>query len=967
MSLCKRIIDFLPLLALCGGTNAFAADPPPDQSNPPQQQTSSTTDTTQTLGTIYVTGTHIRSVDLETQHPLLVLKREDLLRTGLTDIAQIVQNIVVNGQTQNRNVNNVNDGRELVDLRSLGPNRTLVLVNGQRWVSALDGAVDLSAIPMALVERVEVLKDGASAIYGSDAIAGVVNIITRRDFKGAELGAYYGETDHGDGIRRDVDFSYGRSGERWTASFGVEYAKDDPVFADARQISSLPVAGLPLAATGSPFMQFRRLDPQTLNYSRYTLIAGRSGTSPDDFRPFDFATDPNINYTPYFYLQTPLERKAIFAQGRYEPTPNLALYGDVLFNRRRSAQRLPPPGIIFGTFCCKDLPPSAFDVSPDNVYNPFGVAITAFFRLFLENPPVGFEQTVGTTREHLGLDGLFDLAGHSISWGTDVSHMRADQRESVGPFEDNAKLQLAVGPSFFDAHGVARCGTPGDVIEGCVPLDLFGSPGSITPAMLDYVNAQAGNRVRSETWDYNLHATTVLFELPAGPLNAAAGAEYRYESGSDDPDELLASGRANGGFVNYRPTTGAYSVKEAFAEFEIPLLAGRPFVRRLDLDVATRWSDYSRFGSTTNSQAGLRWKPVDDLLVRASWIQGFRAPSVLDLFQGAVSTGELTEDPCASTSHPTTATLAHCAALGVPADVREFGGADVTLGGNPSLRPETARTRTVGFVYDPSWLPGLTASLDWYRIQIRNAIGERSAQAILDACYKLGDPNACALITRDPDYAFLSNVDATQQNIPGGLETEGYDFSLGWQRQTQLGRLQLRWDNAYVSYYGELGKPSPGGSLPDGSLAQGNVTGINDATLGYYGVVWRLRSIMSLSWQRGVWSASIDARYFSPITESCQVVIGVAATVGDPALRNLCSEPDHVEGAQPMPLNRVGAVTYVDLQMGWIAPWKGRFTLGARNAFDRGPPVSYSAAANSFFPDYDIPGRFFYASYRQRF
>jgi iron complex outermembrane receptor protein len=144
------------------------------------------------------------------------------------------------------------------------------------------------------------------------------------------------------------------------------------------------------------------------------------------------------------------------------------------------------------------------------------------------------------------------------------------------------------------------------VIEGCVPLDMFGSTGSITPAMLDYVNAQAGNRVRSETWDYNLHATTVLFELPAGPLNAAAGAEYRHESGSDDPDELLASGRANGGFVNYGPTTGAYSVKEAYAEFEIPLLAGRPFARQLDLHVATRWSDYSRFGSTTNSQAGLR-------------------------------------------------------------------------------------------------------------------------------------------------------------------------------------------------------------------------------------------------------------------------------------------------------------------------------------------------------------------------
>ncbi|MBS0430779.1 MAG: TonB-dependent receptor plug domain-containing protein, partial [Proteobacteria bacterium] len=542
MSFGKRIIGSLTLLALCGDADAFAVDPPLDESNLPQQQASSTSDTTQTLGTIYVTGTHIRGIDQETRHPLLVLNREDLLRTGLSDVAEIVQNIVANGQTQNRNLNNVSDGRELVNLRSLGANRTLVLVNGQRWVSALDGAVDLSAIPMALVERVEVLKDGASAIYGSDAIAGVINIITRKDFTGVEFGSYFGETDLGDGIRRDVDFSYGRGGERWNASFGIEYAKDDPVFADARTISSVPVAGLPLAATGLPFMLFRHYDPYTLSYSRYTLIPGRPGTSPDDFRPFDFATDPDINYTPYLYLQTPLERKAIFAQGRYELAPNLALSGDVLFNRRRSAQQLTPPQIQFGSFCCQDTPPSAFDVSADNVYNPFGVPITSFFRLFLENPPTRFEQTMDTTREHLGLDGLFDLAGRSISWGTDVTHMRADQRESVGPFEDNTKLELAVGPSFFDADGVARCGTPSAPIEGCVPLDLFGPPGSITPAMLDYVNAQASNRVRSETWDSTLHATTALFELPAGPLKVAAGAEYRHESGSDDPDELLASG-----------------------------------------------------------------------------------------------------------------------------------------------------------------------------------------------------------------------------------------------------------------------------------------------------------------------------------------------------------------------------------------------------------------------------------------
>ena len=957
MALRKLIIGSLPLLVLCGGVNAVAADPPSGDGDKPGRQGS--TGTTQTLGTIYVTGTHIRDIDLETQHPLLVLKREDLRRTGLTDIAEIVQAIVVNGQTQNRNINNGNDGRELVNLRSLGPNRTLVLVNGRRWVSALDGAVDLSAIPMSLVERVEVLKDGASAIYGSDAIAGVINIITREDFHGAELGTYFGETDHGDGERRDIDFSYGRNGERWRASFGVEYAKDSPVFAGERTISSVPYAGLPLGATGVTYMMFR-------NQGAYTLIPGRPGTSPDDFRPFDFANDWSINYATYNYLQTPLERKAVFAQGRYEMGPDLALSGDALFNRRQSVQQLAPPRLAFGSFCCGGTP-EGFDVSPESAYNPFGVPITAFQRRILEDPPRRFRQVVDTTRLHLGLDGVEDLAGRSIAWGVDASYARAVQRESIFPYEDNSKVALAVGPSFFDGEGMAHCGTPAAPIAGCVPLDVFGPPGSITPAMLDYVDVQASNRLRSDDRDLGAHATTALADLPAGPLNVAAGIEYRHESGRDDPDELLARGLANGGGINYQPTAGAYSVREAYVEFEIPLLTAEPFARQLDLNVATRWSDYSLFGGTTNSQFALRWKPVDDLLLRAGYIQGFRAPSVLDLFQGAVEGGGGFSDPCAQVNHPTPATLAHCAEMGVPPDVEDVEGSAVTFGGDPALRPETARTRTLGFVYDPSWLPGLNASLDWYRVQIRDAIGERGVQAILDACYRLGDRGACSQVTREPLTGVVTHINASMQNIPGGLETEGYDFALGWQHDTRLGQLGLRWDTAYVGYYGEIGQPAPGTLLPDGSPAQGNVVGRNEQPGSFYGIVWRLRSTANLAWRRGAWSASIAARYFSPVVESCLAVTETAETVGDPALTRLCSDPDHVEAGQPLPLNRVGAVTFVDLQVGWTAPWNGRFTLGVRNAFDRDPPVSYSAFANSFFPDYDIPGRFFYAGYRQHF
>ncbi|MEO6968689.1 MAG: TonB-dependent receptor [Rhodanobacteraceae bacterium] len=933
---------------------AFAQNASPPQSAP---ATPMPDQNIQTLEQITVTGTHIRSIDLETQHPLLVLKREDLLRTGLTDIADIVQAIVINGQTQNRNINNGNDGRQLVDLRSLGANRTLVLINGQRWVAGLDGAVDLSAIPLALVERVEVLRDGASAIYGSDAIAGVINIITRKDYQGAEAGAYFGETDHDDGIRRDFDFTYGHSGDRWSAAFGLDYAKDDSIFAGDRAISAVPIAGLPLGATGFPFLAF-------LYHGPTVLIPGRPGTSPDDFRPFDFATDLSFNYAPINYLQTPLERKAVFAQGRYELTPTLSVSADVLFNQRRSVQQLAPPPIRFGSVLGNG--PDGFDVAADNIYNPFGQAIRRVSRRLTEAGPRRFEQTVDTARAHLGLDGLFEIAGHSVAWGADASHTRANQREFTDPYADNARLALAVGPSFFDANGVARCGTPDAVIAGCVPLDVFGPPGSVTPAMLDYIDASVHNRTRSDNSDYNLHATTALFDLPAGPLNIAVGAERRRESGRDDPDDLLASGRANGTGVTYVSTTGAYSVNEAYVEFDVPLLKEHAFARQLDLSVATRWSDYSLFGSTTNSQVGLRWKPIDDLLLRANYEQGFRAPSVLDLFGGAVQTGDGFTDPCAAVNHPTPVVMARCAALGVPADVVDQGGSAVTIGGNPALQPETARTRTIGFVYDPAWLPGLHASLDWYRIQIQHAIGQRTGQAVVDACYKLGDPAACAQIVRNPNDGSIFHVNETQQNIPGGLETDGYDFTLAWRRATRFGQFDLSWDNAYVTYYGELGKPARGSLLPDGSPAQGNVVALDTQPGGFFGVVWRLRSVMSFAWQRGAWSASIGARYFSPITEDCSSVTNIADTVGDPSLRNLCSDPDHLQDGQPAPLNRVGAVTYIDLQAGWNAPWKGRFVLGVRNAFDRNPPVSYSAFENSYFPDYDIPGRFWYASYRQK-
>src|SRR6185437_12196799 len=284
------------------------------------QQPASATQASQpsTLETIVVTGSHIRNIDLDTRHPVLVLDRAAIERTGLTSISDIVQAIVTNGETQNRNINNGGNGEQLANLRSLGPNRTLVLLNGQRFVTDINGAVDLSAIPLALVERIEVQLDGASAVYGSDAIAGVINVITRNNLEGGAAGAYYGQNDHGDGARRAWDFSFGHKADRWSLFGGVEYSRDDPVFAGNRGISAVPIHGLPAGLTGSAFTPYSWLFPASGSFDCngpcfLRLLDGRSGASANDFRSVDENAD-NYNFAPTNYLQTPQERRAGFAQ-----------------------------------------------------------------------------------------------------------------------------------------------------------------------------------------------------------------------------------------------------------------------------------------------------------------------------------------------------------------------------------------------------------------------------------------------------------------------------------------------------------------------------------------------------------------------------------------------------------------------------------------------------------------------------
>jgi iron complex outermembrane receptor protein len=915
----------------------------------------------QTLDAIEVTGTHIRGVDLETQHAIQILTREDLLRTGMSSVADIIQSLIIaNGQTQNRNLNNgdnVGNGELRINLRGLGPQRSLVLVNGHRWVNALDGGVDISTIPLALVERVEVLKDGASAIYGSDAIAGVVNIITRRNYDGAELNVHYGVNSYGDGADRSGDISFGRTGDHWSFAFGAEYGKDDPIHARDRALTRLPAPGLPLAATGGPFDIF--LVPSR---GFVALTPGRSGTSPDDFHPLG-ATDFGFNYSDYIYLQTPQERRAVFAQGRYEFTPTLVATIDALFDRRESAQRLSPSNIFIDELDL--LGPSAFHISANNVYNPFGEDIPIAYQRMITLGQRDYHQIDDTQRLHLGLDGLFHLAGRELTWSLDASRTRSINQDARGPYGRNDQLQLALGPSFIDATGMARCGMPGAVIGGCVPLNLFAGPAGVTPQMAEYFRLFLHDRFSGDVTDLNAKVSGPLFTLPAGELLFAAGAERRFVSGTAIPDAIAQAGQANGNSSGtvVAATRANDSLNEVFAEFEIPLLKDRPFAHQLDFVAATRTSDYTTFGTTTNSQFSLRWRPVDDLLLRANYAQGFRAPSLFDLYQGPIDYFQDGNglDPCAPRGDkpPAAGVLAHCIAFGVPAPVQiPAGVVAITDGRSPDLQPETSRSRTLGAAYSPAWLPGFDLTIDWYDIQLRNAIGRLNAQFFLDDCYVTGDPVSCTHITRRADGT-LKHVTATQQNLPGGQEREGIDVGLAYKFETGIGRWQLHWDTAYVTYVGEVGQPEQGTVLPDGSIAGGNVVG--------QAVNWRWRSIATLDWSRGALSASASARYFSSLLEACYSPVDAADNIGDASLYNLCNRPNRLLGGYPA--NHVASVTYFDFSASWDAPWRGRFTLGVRNAFDRNPPPLRSEGGGdiTFVPDYDAPGRFYYVHYRQRF
>ena len=926
-------------------------------------QEAETTEAT-TLDRIEVTGSRIRSVDAETSQPVLVLDRAEIEKQGVTSVAEVLQRISANGAGINRTFNNGGDGSSEISLRNLGSSRTLVLVDGRRWVSTLSGSVDLNTIPAAMVERIEVLKDGASSIYGSDAIAGVVNIITRDNFDGAEVRAHIGQFNQGDGQRTSVDATIGANGERSNVVIGLSRVEEEAVMAGDRAISGDPVFGLG-SALYSGFSNNGRIwndGPTGDEFEGPTSIVppGAVGTGPDGQERYGidqtvpFGSQYAYNYAQDNYLLTPQTRTSLYLKGRYDITDNVSFRADAMYNERRSEQQLAgfplSGGELLGNAANTAL-------SGDSYFNPYNVEYggdgrdVVWSRRLVEQPRV-YQQNVKTFHTYLGLEGSFQFADRYFDWDVGYNYNVSDQEDAQIGDANMLNVAAGVGPSELrDGRVVCVTEPGGDVIDGCVPFNPLQPAGEMSQEMLDFIlfTAQDAFQGRSESFTANLSGE--LFELPGGMMGFATGIESRKESGFDRPDAFVAAGYTSGN--GRQPTSGAYDLDEIYGELLIPLLSDVPGAQLLEFSLASRYSDYSNFGDTINSKFGFKWKPIDDLLVRGNWSEGFRAPPIQTLFRGRADSFVQFGDICSEDYGSRSATIAaNCAAGGVPAGFIQqtnqgFGYFGQTLfpfglGGNPNAGPETSESKTLGFVYSPSYIPGFDVSLDWWQIDIEGALSTPSTAYILDQCYAEGNQSFCDLVTRRGDGQ-ITDVQLVPVNL-SVINTEGYDLNVKYRMpETAYGTFAFMLDAAYMSKWESAFSPEDELESAVGQYFQ-------------YDPNWRLRANASLDWTLGDFGFTWMSRYHSSLVESCPF----------PGT-GLCSDEDRRTEDGPAPRNKLGAVTYHDVQARYELPWNGTVKLGVNNLFEKEPPVAYRAFANSFDPQYDVPGRYMYMEYVQRF
>ncbi|WP_394393131.1 TonB-dependent receptor [Shewanella woodyi] len=797
---------------------------------------------------IAVTGSRIQRQDMETASPVTVIGADEIRAEGFTTVDELLQaQTSMGGKAVGSSTNNGADGVAQVDLRGMGSQRTLVLLNGRRMVNSGSGAnssVDLNSIPVAMIARVEILKDGASAVYGSDAIAGVVNIITKKDFEGFQVDVQGGMTDKSDGENGEISALYGFNTDTGNYTFGAAYSERKGVIQSDRDWT----------------------DPGNSSFIPNGSLGGKvkdeNGNWVDRSEGYDFTQDS--------FYQTPSKRYSLFANMTQELGDDIVMTGDILYTKRKSNQQLAPqPANIMLDVCAPgDDPMTCLELDQDMI----DAGITAdkngqvnYRKRMNDVGPRIYNQDTDTWRISAGLEGSLDI-NTGMNW--DASYTYGNNKAKTG-VENSINANLMADAIYADQDPwlTGKPMTDQDVLNS-VSYDE---------------EADGGN----EQHVFSAGLNGELFDLDAGAVAFAIGAEYRYESGYYNPDPIVVAGESTA--AQQDPTDGSYNVISVFQEVSVP------FTDKLTGEFALRFDDYSTFGNASTWKIGLTYEATDDLMLRTVAATGFRAPSVSELYGGNSGSYDYLVDPWGNEKDPQIL---------------------VNRTSDEDLKPEESESYTAGLVYSPSYVDGLSLTVDYWRFKVENAITRLDTQAGIDACYG-GDASACETFNIGAD-GDLSNLTNSLTNV-GFQDTSGVDFNLAYNFEA----LSLDWvvsnDTTYLLNFEQDGK---------------EYTGTIDGNFGAYAEV---RNNFSIKAGQDDWSVMYFNRYIGEMDD---------LATGD----------------------TVDSVLYHNLSATYFINDDWMLSAGVKNFTDEDPSKVSNGSDGGTVPEvYDVIGRTYFAGVTMKF
>ena len=824
------------------------------------------------------------------------------------------------------------NGAQLLNLRGLGPERTLVLLDGRRVVaSSASGSPDVSLFPQALVSRVEVVTGGASATYGSDAVAGVVNFILNDEFEGFRGRGQAGVSDYGDGASGLFSAIYGRSFAQGRGQFIASseyYSREEvPPYNDRDWTQQgFAITTNPNAPPSLLIAPLRSANTSVGGLITSGPLSGLQFDENGTLVPFNFGT--LVSSTQMIGGEGPIARLGViaglqrwsnFARATIDASDTLEVFIEGAYAQSESSYEIVEDSAS-GALAFTIFSDNAF--LSDAVRQQMAAANVSSFRLgrhFSDTAPINVASTSDVYRISAGFDWSLD-----DRWGIigDISYGRNEYEVLTFADPIYRNRYAAVDAVIHPTTGEIVCrSTLSGFDPGCEPMNVFGS-GSPSPESVSYVQGTAEQYLTLEQAVASITMSGVLFKTDAGDVQAAFGGEYRKEEASQETNEIASSpidgtgvrgfpAPLNGRVGGYRlsstqPFEGDYDVKEAFAEVNLPLVADAPFINHLAINGAVRYVDYSTVGSTTTWKIGGVYQPVPEVKFRLTRSRDIRAANVGELFTAPVSTqGTVIYE----------------------GDARYYIGA---RSGNPLLKPEKADTLTAGVVYRPGWLPELNLSVDYYDIDLQDAIGSLTAQQAVDQCDE-GNANICKLITLSGDQLIINNPLLNLSSI----KVRGVDAEARYSRSLGSGQLSL---GGLVSYLDKFETETPGSPVVDRA---GDIS-VNGTPK---------------------WSATISANYR---TEKLELFFQERIIGG--------GDVDVTYTADSIKDNSVDPVAYSDLGLYYYPPnmtEESKIFLKVNNLLDEEPPIvpsiPYGGYRATNFSLYDTLGRYISAGFEWSF